>query len=119
MDILETLASTQRDTRRMYDLPAAALERRYGPGKWTVRQILQHLSDAEAVYYYRIRRVISQPGQVIWATEQDAWARALDYATAPMDVAGRLYVGCRDALIETARHHYAGSDVIACVHSER
>ncbi len=49
------------------------------PGKWSVRQIVCHLSDAETVGAERLRRVIAEENPAILAYDQDAWARNLDY----------------------------------------
>jgi hypothetical protein len=119
MDLIAELARTRQQTLDRFSADVADLGRRYGPGKWSVRAILHHLADAELVYLYRIRRVISQPDQIIWATDQDAWARSLAYDSAPLDVPARVFTAARDALIETAIAHYAGSERIMCVHSLR
>lgn len=118
MDIVDQLQSTKQETLRYFDLENADLERTYGPGKWSVRYLLNHLSDSESVFFYRIRRVISQPKQVIWATDQDAWAEKLDYSSFPLDLARRVFEPTRDAIIHHARRHYETSDAIAFVHSE-
>jgi hypothetical protein len=49
------------------------------PGKWSVRQILAHLSDAEMVAADRLRRIIAENNPTIVAYDQDAWAANLDY----------------------------------------
>ncbi len=49
------------------------------PGKWTVRQILAHLADAEIVAGDRFRRVIAEDNPTLIAYDQDAWARNLNY----------------------------------------
>lgn len=118
VEIIEQLERTKATTLKYFGLAGADLERTYGPGKWSVRYLLNHLADAETVLFYRIRRVISEPKQVIWVYDQDAWARKLDYATAPLDLARRLYDASRDGIIHCARHHYAGSADVPFVHSE-
>lgn len=118
MSLIEDLEATRARTVEHFALPANALDRTYGPGKWSVRIILNHLSDSEVVFHYRIKRVLSEPKQVIWATAQDDWARALDYSTAPLDLARSVYVANRDAVIHLARRYYEGSREIPFVHSE-
>lgn len=49
------------------------------PGKWSVRQILAHLADAELVSAERLRRVIAEENPLLAAYDQDAWARHLGY----------------------------------------
>lgn len=49
------------------------------PGKWTVRQILAHLADAEMVGADRLRRVIAEDNPTLIGYDQNAWAIGLDY----------------------------------------
>src|SRR5271157_869159 len=49
------------------------------PGKWSVRQIVAHLADAELVGAHRFRQVIAEENPTIVAFDQDSWTRNLDY----------------------------------------
>ena len=49
-------------------------------GKWSVRQILAHLADAELVGAHRLRLVVAQDNPTLTAFDQDAWVKNLDYA---------------------------------------
>jgi len=50
------------------------------PGKWTIRQIIAHLADAEIVLAHRFRQVIAEDEPTLIWFDQDAWAGNLDYA---------------------------------------
>jgi len=50
------------------------------PGKWSIRQIIAHLADAELVGAHRLRQVIAEDNPTLIAFDQDAWTRNLDYA---------------------------------------
>jgi len=50
------------------------------PGKWSPRQIVAHLADAELVGAHRMRQVIAEDNPTLIAYDQDAWTRNLDYA---------------------------------------
>src|SRR5437868_11440394 len=50
------------------------------PGKWSIRQIVAHLADAELVGAHRMRQVIAEDNPTIVAFSQDDWAANLDYA---------------------------------------
>ena len=50
------------------------------PGKWSIRQIVAHVADAELVGAMRFRRVIAEDDPRIEAFDQDAWTAHLDYA---------------------------------------
>ena len=118
MDIITRLESTRDKTLAYFDLPAHQLDRSYGPGKWPVRFILHHLADAETVLYDRIRRVLSEPRQVIWAFEQDAWASGLDYSQIPLDLSRGIYQAVRAGVIYHARLRYEKEGRREFVHSQ-
>ena len=56
-------------------------------GKWSVREVVQHLADTEIVYGYRVRMSLATPGVPIQAYDQDIWARELRYRDASFDEA--------------------------------
>lgn len=49
-------------------------------GKWSIRQIVAHVADAEIVGAMRLRRIIAEENPKLEAYDQDAWAKNLDYA---------------------------------------
>ncbi|HEU0140853.1 MAG TPA: DinB family protein [Bryobacteraceae bacterium] len=51
-----------------------------GPEKWSVRQIVCHLADAELEGAVRFRRVIAEENPALIAYDQEAWARHLGYS---------------------------------------
>jgi len=52
---------------------------RESPRKWSILEVLGHLSDTELVYRYRLRLIVAEPGCPIVGYDQDAWARRLHY----------------------------------------
>lgn len=50
------------------------------PGKWSIRQIVAHLADAELVCAHRMRQIIAEDSPTLIAFDQEAWTRNLDYA---------------------------------------
>ena len=118
MDIITRLESTRNRTLKYFDLSDDELALSYAPDKWSVRFILHHLGDAETVLSDRIRRTISEPRQVLWAFDQDAWARRLDYSQMPLDLSRRIYESTRAGIIHMAGEHYHRSGHLEFVHSE-
>jgi uncharacterized damage-inducible protein DinB len=49
------------------------------PGKWSILEILGHLSDAEILYAYRLRQMLADKEPTIAPIDQDAWAQHLGY----------------------------------------
>ena len=118
MDIVTRLEAVRDRTLRYFDLSGEQLDRTYGPGKWPVKFILHHLADAETVLFDRIRRVLSEPRQVLWAFDQDAWAKGLDYSRMPLELSRRIYDAVRAGMIYQARLHYHLDGHREFVHSE-
>lgn len=117
MKLIHDLERTRDETLQFYSLGERDLERTYGPGKWSVRYILHHLSDSETVLFDRIRRVLSEPRQVLWVYDQDAWAKGLDYSQVPLDISRRIYEAVRSAIIYHAALHYESKGQLEFVHS--
>jgi len=118
MDLIDRLEATRSQTLQSFDLPVELLDRSYAPGKWPVRFILHHLADAETVLFDRIRRIISEPRQVLWAFDQDAWAAGLDYARTPLELSRSVYDAVRAGVVYQARLHYERSGQLEFVHSQ-
>lgn len=51
-----------------------AFRRKPGPDEWDGTTILGHLADAELIYAVRLRTAITQPGGLLPAFEENAWA---------------------------------------------
>jgi len=85
---MSSLAETLERFRRGPELLAVVLTGVYGeetdfslaPGKWSIRQLIAHLADAEMVGAQRFRQVIAEDNPPLGAFDQDAWAKNLDYA---------------------------------------
>ena len=67
-DLIRELERTRDESLKYFSLSDADLARAYAPGKWSVRHLLNHLTDSEIVLSERLRRAISEPGTVIWFT---------------------------------------------------
>jgi len=50
------------------------------PGKWSIRQIVAHLADADLVGAHRFRQLVAEENPTLVAFDQDLWTRNLDYA---------------------------------------
>jgi DinB family protein len=117
MQLIRDLEKTRDETLKYFSLDQSALARTYAPGKWSVRFILHHLADSETVLFERIRRVLSEPRQVLWVFDQDAWAQGLDYSQVPLDISQRVYESVRNAVIYYAGLYYESKGHLEFVHS--
>jgi uncharacterized damage-inducible protein DinB len=79
-DPFEVLAETPQALERA--VAGLGVEREALPeesGKWSVRQVVQHLSDSEVVGGFRFRMILAQDGPSIAGYDQDLWAERLRY----------------------------------------
>jgi len=117
MQLIQELERTRDETLQYFSLGESDLARTYAPGKWSVRFLLHHLADSETVLFERIRRVLSEPRQVLWVFDQDAWAKGLDYSQVPLDISRRIYESVREAVIYYAGQSYESKGHLEFVHS--
>lgn len=76
--------------------PAKA-RKRPAPGKWSIAEIVAHLADTEVAMGWRVRMVLSQPGEAIQPFDQDAWAAAMRYEKRDPRKSLEQYRGLREA----------------------
>ena len=117
MQLIRDLERTRDETLEYFSLDERDLARTYGPGKWSVRFLLHHLADSETVLHDRICRVLSEPRQVLWVYDQDAWAEGLDYSERPLYISRPVYESVRNAIIYYAGLHYEQKGHLEFVHS--
>jgi hypothetical protein len=117
-ELLTELKATSDETLSYFALPEDKLVKTYATGKWTVRQLLHHLADAESVLYERIRRGIARPGQVVYGFDPDAWADHLAYANRDLNRNRRMYQVVRENIIELAELDYESKGQQVYVHNE-
>ncbi|MEP6572804.1 MAG: DinB family protein [Gemmatimonadota bacterium] len=68
-------------------LSPAQLSMPEAPGKWSVRQVAQHLADAELVGAFRFRMILAHDGPNLPGYDQDLWAKKLRYQQADIESA--------------------------------
>jgi len=80
-DIVATLEAQQLQTAQLF---AARSERdgnfRYAPDKWTVKEVLGHLSDSERIFAYRAVRIARGDQTPLSSFEQDDYVRGGNFS---------------------------------------
>jgi hypothetical protein len=74
-DILITLERQLPDTVALLSRPEADGDFRYAPGKWSVKESLGHLIDAERVFSYRALRFARNDQTPLAGFEQDDYVK--------------------------------------------
>lgn len=74
---LEVISDTPRRLAELVEtVGPSRLETPPAPGKWSAREILSHLADAELVFAFRLRQTLAEDHHVIQPFDQDVWAKA-------------------------------------------
>lgn len=84
---------------RLGGLPEATANHRYADGKWTVKEVVGHLADAERVFGYRLLRIARADATPLAGFDENAWAASAPHAGRSMkDVAGEMTAVRRSTL---------------------
>lgn len=96
-------ATPARLQKRLAGVTRRRLSRSPAKGKWSVAQILAHLSEMEMLWGYRLRTILAQNGVPILGMDQDAWARAGRYEKADPKRSLAAFRAAREANLDLAR----------------
>lgn len=73
-DIVATLRNQWSETERtLRSVPGEAETFRYAPGKWSIREVVGHLVDAERVFSFRTLWMARGAEGALPGMDQDAW----------------------------------------------
>lgn len=75
----------------LQNYPKQVFDYKPSPEKWSIREIIIHIADSEAVGYARCRTIIAESGNSILAYDQDKWAEKTFYNQLQMDLAMDLF----------------------------
>jgi hypothetical protein len=112
--------------RRGAELLAMATTGAAGPeldfkpeGKWSVRQIVCHLADAEAVGVMRFRQLLAEENPTMSAWDQQAWGANLDYERRKISQALEIFRILRAANFDLLKDQPAAAFDRQGTHSKR
>ncbi len=101
------------------DVPAAAVTRPEAAGKWSIRDVVQHLADSELVGGFRLRMILAQDRPQLAGYDQDLWASRLRYAEVDVRDAFEQFSVLRRANLRLWANLSPGDQLRVGVHGER
>jgi DinB superfamily len=74
---LDVIAETPHHLEQLLEtIGGERVETPPAPGKWSARDIVAHLADAEIVFSFRLKQTLAQDHHVIEPFDQDLWAKS-------------------------------------------
>jgi DinB family protein len=104
-DILDLLARQRASTvARFVAVPEARGAHRYAPGKWSVREVVVHLSDVERIMAYRALRVARGDATPLPGFDENAYAPLSNAEAHPLAALAEEWSDVRRATLSLFRH---------------
>ena len=118
LSIIEATPAKLADA--VHGLSPTALDFKPSPQKWSIRQQLAHLADAELNMAARFRWSAAEPGKPIVAFDQDKWAATARYSTTSAELSLATFTAVRRWTIDfLKRLSPAERDAAYVQHEER
>jgi hypothetical protein len=76
-DVMDVMTAQLTEVSSRWSMPEARGDYRYAPGKWTIKEVLGHLCDAERVFAYRALRISRGDSTPLPSFDQDAYVLEL------------------------------------------
>lgn len=80
-------------------LDDAAARFRYAPEKWSVKEVLGHLCDAERIFAYRLLRIARSDATPLPGFDENAYVPAAEFDARPLGQLLREFQAVREATI--------------------
>lgn len=95
----------QRDSTRqlLAGIPAAKASFSYAPGKWTVREVIGHLADAERIFAYRMLRFARNDQAPLASFDENSYVPEGRFERRGLADVAAEFTSVRDATLTLAR----------------
>jgi len=67
------------------------------PEKWSIHEVIIHITDSEANSFVRCRRFVAEPGSGVYGYDENKWAKNLDYHSQNIEESLELFKQLRKA----------------------
>lgn len=103
-DILDLLQQQAADLEAAFSsLPPGKLDQGYAPGKWSPKELLGHITDAERVFQYRILRFARADATPLPGFEEDDYVAAAEFNRQGMENLLAQFAAVRQSTLLLAR----------------
>lgn len=76
-DVVKALKKNSNEFKDLLKkIPQKKIDYAYAEGKWTIKELLQHIIDAERVFAYRALRFARKDAAPLASFDENAWAAA-------------------------------------------
>jgi len=104
-DVVATLAAQVDDSLALLrPLSEEQARFRYAPGKWSVKEIVTHLTDAERVFTYRALWFARGAADSLPSFDENAWAPVAEADAVPLDELLDELASLREATVALFAH---------------
>lgn len=104
-DLMEALKETEHETISVISLLGKAKENfAYSPGKWTVKDVIQHLIDAERIFSYRILRCSRKDNTAMESFDENHYALHSDCKKKTLDEVIDEFVTVRQGSLQLLQY---------------
>ena len=84
-EIVETLQAQLREMKLLLGtLNEKGAEFRYAEGKWSIKEVLGHISDTERIFAYRLLRIARGDQTPLAGFEQDDYVKTGNFSARPL-----------------------------------
>ncbi len=94
------------------------LDRRLAPKKWTIREQVHHLADAELNLVCRMKKIIAEDNPLLLAYDQDVWAGSLNYSGTSVENSIALFYTLRASMTPVLKGLKDGDFSRTGIHNE-
>jgi hypothetical protein len=100
-------------------VPEDIITRPEAPGKWSIRDVIQHLADSEVVGGFRLRMILAHDRPSLVGYDQDLWASRLRYVDVHVRDALQQFTALRQANVRLWERLGPADLTRVGLHSER
>ncbi|MEO8636778.1 MAG: DinB family protein [Gemmatimonadales bacterium] len=102
------IASRAKTAALLAGIPATRAGYRYAEGKWTVREVIGHLADAERIFSYRMLRIARGDATPLAGFDENRYVPEGRFEERPLAEIAAELAAVRDATLALARGLDAG-----------